>query len=140
MAGLSDVAENKLLDHIFGDPAWTITAPVYLALLVSTTGLETETGAGITSNAKEASYTGYSRTAIAAADMAAASGGSKTNSNPITCAGCSGGSAQNIVGFAICTASSGGDIIAWGTLPTVTVSPTQTPPTIAAGALTVTAD
>lgn len=130
MAGLSNAAENKVLDHLFGDGAYTVTAPVYLALCtVAVT--ESDTAATIT----EATYTGYARLAITAADMSAAASGAKTNANVLTFAACTAGSSV-VLGFAICTSASGaGDITFFGTLPAVTVSTTQTPATVAAGAL-----
>lgn len=134
MAGFSNVVENKVLDHIFGDGTYTVTAPVYLALCTVAVG-EADTGSTIT----EATYTGYSRLAIAAADMSAAAGGSKTNGNPLVFPACTAGT-STIIGFAICSASTGGDVILFGTLPSVVVSTTQTPATIAAGALVATLD
>ena len=134
MAGFSDAVENKVLDHVFGDGTYTVTSPVYLAL-TTVAVTDTMTGSTIT----EANYTGYSRLAINATDMNAASGGSKTNGNALTFPACTAGS-STVIGFAICSASTGGDVILYGTLPSVTISTTQTPATIAAGALTATLD
>lgn len=134
MAGFSDAVENKVLDHVFGDGTYTVTSPVYLAL-TTVAVTDSMTGSTIT----EASYTGYSRLAINATDMSAASGGTKTNSNALTFPACTAGS-STVIGFAICSASTGGDVILYGTLPSVTISTTQTPATIAVGALTATLD
>lgn len=133
MAGFSDVVENKILDHIFGDGTYTVTAPVYLAL-TTVAVTDAMTGSTIT----EANYTGYARLAIAATDMNAASGGTKTNGNALTFAGCTAGSSV-VVGFAICSALTGGDVIMSGSL-SLTVSTTQTPVTIAVGALVASLD
>lgn len=134
MAGFSDAVENKVLDHVFGDGTYTVTSPVYLAL-TTVAVTDSMTGSTIT----EANYTGYSRLAINATDMNAASGGSKTNGNALTFPACTAGS-STVIGFAICSASTGGDVILYGTLPSVTISTTQTPATIAVGALTATLD
>lgn len=135
MAGFSNAVENKILDHVFGDGTYTVTAPTYLALTTAAV-LETDTAASIT----EANYTGYARLAVAAADMSAAASGSKTNSNPLTFAACTAGT-STVIGFAIVSTSSGaGDVILFGTLPSVTISTTQTPATVAIGALVATLD
>lgn len=135
---MTNAVESKMLDHSFGDGVWTVGSPVYLAL-VTVPVVETDTAATIT----EAVYTGYARLPIAAADMSPAVNGSKTNANPLTFADCTAmpSGPQSIVGFAICSSASGaGDVIWYGTLPTVTISTTQTPATVAAGALVVTQD
>jgi hypothetical protein len=134
MPGFSNTVEQKILDAIFGGTAYTVTSPVYLAL-TTVAVTETDTGSTIT----EAAYTGYARKSIASADMGAATTSGKTNVNPITFAGCTAGT-STVVGFAICSASTAGDVILYGTLPSVVISTTQTPATIAAGALTATLD
>lgn len=137
MPGFSDYWELAVLDGVFGDPTTpTITAPVYLALCTVVPD-DTKTGATIT----EANYTGYARKAIAAADMSAAAAGSKTNSNALTFAACTGGS-STIIGWAICDASGtgAGNVLAWGTCTSTVVSTTQTPATVAIGGLVVTLD
>lgn len=134
MASFSDAVENKILDHVFGDGVYTVSSPVYLALC-TTVPTDTSTGSTIV----EATYTGYARLAIAATDMSAAATGSKTNSNALTFAACTAGS-STIVGFAVCSASTAGDVIMWGTVTSVTVSTTQTPATVAIGGLVATLD
>ncbi len=134
MAGMSNVVENKVLDHIFGDGTYTVTAPVYLAL-VTVAVVDTDTGSTIT----EATYTGYARLAIGAADMAVAASGSKTNTNALTFAPCTAGT-STVVGFAICSAATLGDVILYGTLPSTVVSTTQTPASISPGGLIATMD
>ncbi len=134
MASFSDYLENAVLDHIFGDGTLTITAPVYLALC---TTVPTDASTG--SNIVEANYTGYARKSIAAADMSAASSGSKTNGNAITFAACTNGT-STIIGWAICDASTNGNMLAWGTCTSTVISTTQTPATIAVGGLVVNLD
>lgn len=123
-----------MLDHIFGDGTLTITAPTYLALC-TTVPTDASTGSTIV----EANYTGYARKSIAAADMSASSGGSKTNSNAITFAACTAGS-STIIGWALCDASTTGNVLCWGTATSTVISTTQTPATVAVGALIVTLD
>jgi hypothetical protein len=134
MASFSDFLENAVLDHIFGDGALTVTAPVYLALCTSV-----PTDASTGSTIVEANYTGYARKSIAAADMSAAASGSKTNSNAITFAACTSGS-STIIGWAICDAATAGNVLCWGTCTSTVISATQTPATIAVGALVVNLD
>lgn len=135
MAGMSNAVENKVLDHLFDDTTFTVTGPVYLALTTVAVA-ETDTAASIT----EANYTGYARKAIASTDMSAAASGSKTNTNALVFADCTAGT-STVIGFAICTSSSGaGDILFFGTLTSTVVSTTNTPPTVAVGALVCTLD
>ncbi len=123
-----------MLDHLFGDPATTITAPTYLALC-TTVPTDASTGSTIV----EATYTGYARKSVAASDMSAAASGSKTNSAAITFAACTNGT-STIIGWALCDAATTGNVLCWGTATSTVISTTQTPATIAIGALVVTLD
>lgn len=135
MASFSDYWENAVLDGTFGDPTTpTITAPVYLALC-TTVPTDASTGTTIV----EATYTGYARKSVAAADMSAAASGSKTNSNAITFAACTA-SSSTITGWALCDAATVGNVLCWGTATSTVISTTQTPATIAVGGLVVTLD
>jgi hypothetical protein len=134
MASFSDYLENAVLDHIFGDGTLTITAPTYLALCTS---VPTDASTGTTIS--EATYTGYARKSIAAADMSAAAAGAKTNSNAITFAACTSGS-STIIGWALCDAATVGNVLCWGTATSTVISTTQTPATIAVSGLSVTLD
>jgi hypothetical protein len=135
MAGFSDAVENKILDHIFADG--TYAAPTPFAAL-GTGAISDSDVAATFGGTTEANYTGYTRVAIAAADMSAAASGSKTNSNPITFPACTASSA---VVIAWCVASAGparlaaGDVIIYGTCTSTTIDNTHTPPTLAAGGL-----
>lgn len=140
MAGFGDAAELKVLDSIFGDGTTNIyAAPTYLALLTAT-AVETDTGATVT----EANYTGYLRVSVAAADLSAAAAGSKTNGNVLTFPNCTASSAV-VTNFAMVAGTStarlnAGDVIMYGACSSVTVTTTQTPPTVAASALTFSLD
>lgn len=134
MASKSDYLENKVLDHCLGDGSFTMPAAVYLALC-TVVPTDASTGATIT----EANYTGYARKQIAASDLSAAASGSKTNSAAITFADCTAGS-STVVGFAIVDASTNGNVLYWGTVTSKTIDTSNTPATVAIGALVVTED
>jgi hypothetical protein len=136
MAGFSNQAELDVLDSVYGDGSVNIyTAPTYLALVTVAVG-ETDTAGTLT----EANYTGYARKATAAADMNAAAAGAKANGNSLVFAACTAGS-STIIGWASVTSSSGaGTVIVYGTCTSTVISTTQTPATIAVGALSVSLD
>jgi hypothetical protein len=134
-ASFSDYLENKLLDHIFNDASFTAPSP---ALGLWTSAL-TDASTGAT--AGEATYTGYARLSIAAADMSAAASGSKTNSNALTFAACTAGSSTiTFWGILDGTTTGAGNLLVWGTATSTVISTTQTPATIAVSGLVVTLD
>lgn len=134
MASKSDYLENQVLNHCLGDGAFAMPAAVYLALC-TVVPTDASTGSTIT----EANYTGYARKQIAAADLAAAASGSKTNSAIITFADCTAGT-STVIGFAICDALTLGNILYWGTVTSKVIDTANTPATVAAGGLVVTED
>lgn len=73
MPGLSNYAENKLLDHLLGGPQFTPPGSIWMALFKSDPG---EDGSGL-----EVSGNGYSRTQIT---FAAAIDGVCTNNAEVT--------------------------------------------------------
>lgn len=139
MAGFSDAVENKILDHLArGTTApYATPAPLYICLL--TTGAsDTSTSASLV----EANYTGYVRKQAPAADWAAASAGSIATSVQEAFAACTGGT-STVIGWAlspIAATAGAGDVVMYGTCTSVTISTTQTPATVAAGALSLTLD
>jgi hypothetical protein len=135
-ASKSNYLEDKNLDHNLGDGAFTMPTTVALALC-TTVPTDASTGATLV----EADYTGYAELAIAAADLSAASGGSKTNSAALTFAACTSGS-STIIGWALKDGTSigSGNVLYWGTATSTVISVTQTPPTVAIGGLVVTED
>lgn len=133
LASFSDYLENKVLDHVFGDGAYT-SPTAYVALC---TAVPTDASTGTT--IVEATYTGYARLIINAADMSAAASGSKTNSAALTFAACTAG-ASTIIGFAVCDALTVGNVLAWGTITSKVIDTSNTPATIQAGALVCTLD
>jgi len=133
MASKSDYFENAVLDAAFNDPAFT-EALLYMALC-TVIPTDASTGTSIT----EATYTGYARKLVAAADMNAAASGSKSNGAAITFAACTAG-ASTIIGFALCDALTLGNIHYWGTTTSKVIDVNNTPPTVAVGGLVVTED
>lgn len=137
MPGFSDAVEVKVLDDITGVTSYSVTAPTYLAL-TTVAVTDSMTAATIT----EASYTGYARKSVASADWAASvsGAGTKANTNSLTFAACTAGS-STVIGWALCSSSSGaGDVIMYGTCTSTVISTTQTPPTVAVGALSLAVD
>jgi hypothetical protein len=118
-AGLFDLFEQKVLDHIFTDPTWTPPTTLYVALSSST---PTEAGGSIT----EPSGGAYARVATTAADWSAASGTApavKTNTATLTfpTATADWASAANLTHALLCASLSGvttADFIAFGALAT----------------------
>jgi hypothetical protein len=79
-AGLCDLFEQKVLDHIFTDPAWAPSATLYVGLSSTT---PTEAGGNLT----EPATGSYARVATTATDWSAASGTApavKTNTATFT--------------------------------------------------------
>jgi hypothetical protein len=90
--------------------------------------------------AGEANYGGYAREAISGTNMSAAASGAVTNDVAITFPAVASGD-DTITHWMLCSSSSGaGDNIAWGTCTSTVVNTTQTPPTVAIGALDITLD
>jgi len=126
---------NKTIDHNMGRSAYTMPSNVYAALCTVAPS-KSSTGSTIT----EATYTGYARVKVNAADLNAASGGSMTNSADITWPEVQAGT-STVVAVAFCDASSAGNMLYYDSdVGSVAVSTTQTPPVIRSGSLTVTED
>ena len=135
MAGYSNAAEDIILDSSYGDGATNLwTAPTHLALTTSAVA-ETDTGSTLV----EPTYTGYARKTLAAADMSASSGGSKTNSAQQVFAACTAGS-STVIGWATTNNLTTGAVIFFGTATSTVISTTQTPPQIGVGGLISTLD
>lgn len=131
MAGsLSDYLENKLLDHIRGKTSYTMPT-VYVGLF---TAAPSDSGGGT-----EVSGGSYARKSTAGADWAAASGGSGANANDITFAAASA-SWGTVTHFGLFDASSGGNLLAWGSLTTSKAVGSGDTAKFAAGALVLTLD
>lgn len=114
MAGFTDIAEQKILDHVFTDAAWVPPSTWYIGLS-STVIADDGTGA------TEPSGGGYARVATTAADWSAASGttpASKTNTAALSfpIATLDWLAAANITDFGFYDASTAGTIYMIGKL------------------------
>ena len=135
-SGVSQYGMSHLIDHINGKTSFTMPTTVALALATAAP-TSTTTGATLT----EASYTGYAEVAIAAAGWNAATAATPsvgTNASTITFGNCTAGT-STLAGFMLKDSSTvgSGNALWYGTLTSVTISTTQTPPTIAASSLSV---
>ena len=129
----SEYLQNKTLDHNMGKAAFTMPATVYAALCTVTV-TETMTGSTIT----EATYTGYARVQVPASSLNSASGGQMTNSADIVWPNVQSGG-DTILSVAFLDAEVGGNLLYFDEdVDAIEVSTVQTPPTIKAGALTIT--
>jgi hypothetical protein len=136
MGSFSNDAENKILDHVVGGSDYARPATLHLALL-TTAPTDASTGSTIV----EANYTGYQRKAVTnnSTNFPAASNGLKSNGVEIVFDECTAGS-STVSHFAICDASSAGNVIAWGSLGTPRTYEAGVTPRIAIGDLQITLD
>ena len=105
MAGKSDYLENKILEHVLKNTAYTSPTTVYAALY---TAAPSDTGGGT-----EVSGSAYARTAIT---FGAAASGAIANSAAVEFPVASGGNWGTITHFGIFDASSGGNLLYWAAL------------------------
>jgi hypothetical protein len=108
MANLSNYAENKVLDHLFKNT--TYTSPTAYIGYFNNTITDDSVPTEVSGNA-------YARVEISN-KMGSASSGTITNTTAITFPAASGGEHGNITAIAIFDASTGGNMIAYGTLTT----------------------
>jgi hypothetical protein len=112
----------------------TFTAPaVFVMALMNAAPTSTSTGA---LGALEATYTGYSRATVVMQAATAATPSVAQNSATISFPGCTGTGATLLGFILVDNATTGaGNALWYGTLASVVVSTTQTPPTLPAGNL-----
>jgi|GEM_PF-4005179 len=132
----NNYSQRKLLDHLTGKTSFT--QPSFYLALCTVVPTDASTGANIT----EANYTGYARLNVAAASWVAASTAEPSethNTGSLTFAACTGGS-STIIGWAGCDSvtTAAGNALCWGSATSTVISTTQTPPTIADSALSIT--
>lgn len=135
-SGISQYGMSHLIDHIDGKTSFTMPTTVALALATAAP-TSTTTGATIT----EAAYTGYARVTIAGAGFNAATAATpsvSTNASTITFGNCTAGT-STLLGFMLADSATGGagNSLWYGTLTSTVISTTQTPPTVASGALSL---
>lgn len=129
MSGKSNYASNKVLNHAFGKTAWTMPTNLYVALA---TTLPTAATTGTT--IVEANYTGYVRLKLETSVIAESTAQKSTTNAKVEFAACTSGS-STVVGFGLIDASTVGNAVYWGSTTSTVISTTQTPATIASGAL-----
>jgi hypothetical protein len=139
-SGVSQYAMSRIVDHLNGKTAFTMPSVCAMALGIGTAPTSTSTGV---LGANEANYTGYGRQSIAAAGWNAATAATPsvgTNAGIITFGACTGGT-STLIGFILSDSATvnAGNALWYGTLTSTVINTTQTPPTIAAGALSVSA-
>ena len=137
--GISQYMMQKAMDHLVGKLSFTMPA-VVAAGLDTAAPSSTSTGA----SQAETAYTGYGTTRLTFStatfnSATAATPSVSLNAATLTFNGCTSGSASTLLGFTLndnATVGSG-NVLWFGGLTSTTISPTQTPPTIAAGALSL---
>jgi hypothetical protein len=136
----SDFLENELLDHVFGNAAYTAPTPLYVALLTdSNTGAQRD--AGTVTEVSTGSWTNYARLAVTnnATNFPAASGGAKSNGTDITFAAATIPSGTvTVTAVAIYDASTSGNIMGAASLTTPKIMSDSDVFVIAAGDLDIT--
>jgi len=136
MSQASDYLEDKLLDHVLRNTAFTSPTAVYVGLFTEGDSAGDNTDLleeGTLTN--EISGNGYARKA---ATFSAASGGSITTSGNITFDPASGGNWGTITHIAILDAASSGNVLFYGALTTSKTIEDGDTFQITAGNLTVT--
>ena len=133
-SGTSQYAMAKLIDHLNGKTAFTMPGTVAMALA---TAAPTSTTTG--STLAEATYTGYGRQTLAGSAFNAATAATPsvaTNVGTITFGNCTAGT-NTLLGFILADSATAaaGNALWYGTLTSVTISTTQTPPTVGAGVM-----
>lgn len=133
MAGsFSDFLELELLDHVFGNAAYSAPATLYVALYTAT---PSDSGGGT-----EVSGNAYARVAVTnnATNFPAASGGSKANGTAITFPQATPSGWGVVTQFGIFDASTSGNLLAWGDLTASKTVDALDTVSFAIGALTIT--
>jgi hypothetical protein len=139
-SGLSQYAQGMLIDHVNGKTSFTMPTKSSLGLWTSAV-----TVASTGSTAGELTYTTYARVASDGTGGTWASGWSAgsaadptvaQNASTITFAADTAGGGT-VTYFLVCNAQTTGSALWYGTVTSVVISTTQTPPTVASGALQV---
>lgn len=110
----SNYLENAMLDHVLGGGNYTRPATLYCALFLQSSAVG-EAGGGT-----EVSGTGYAREAITndATNFPAASGGAKSNGVVVDFGTVGAGGWGQVGSFGLFDASSGGNLLYYGSLGT----------------------
>lgn len=131
---MSNTTENDVLKAILQgtDISFRAGANLYLALFTADPG-----EAGVFTN--EATYTGYARVAMPKASSFTDGGSTFTNTNLVQFGQCTAGS-NTITHFALCTASTAGQVVVSGTLNSALNVSTGIQPQFSPASLSIGAD
>lgn len=129
MAGKSDYLENKILDHVLRNVAYTPPATVYVGLY---TAAPTDAGGGT-----EVSGNAYARKAAA---FGAASGGVSSNTGVITFDTPTPSGWGTVSHIGIFDAASAGNLLYWAPLAVSRTVLAGEPPFFAIGSITISED
>lgn len=136
MAGsFSDFLELELLDHVFGNAAYTAPGTLYIGLF---TAAPSDSGGGT-----EVSGGSYARQSVTnnATNFPAASAGAKSNGTVIQWAAAPTANWGTVVAFGIFDAVTAGNLLGWATLTTNrTINSGDGAPKFAIGDLDITLD
>lgn len=133
MSSFSNFLELELLDHVFGNAAYTAPGTLYFGLF---TVAPSDSGGGT-----EVTGGSYARVAVTnnATNFPAASGGAKSNGTAITFPAATA-AWGTVVAMGVFDASSGGNLLAWATLATAKTIASGDTPAFPAGDFDVTLD
>jgi hypothetical protein len=134
--GISQFYMHLVMDHMVGKTSLTMPPTVAMALCTANPA-STATGAA----QAEAAYTTYGRQTLIGTAFVAATTATPSvtlNASTITFGACTAGGAT-LLGFTLCDSATiaAGQLIWFGGLTSTVISPTQTPPTVAASALSL---
>ena len=135
MGSFGDFLELELLDHVFGNAAYSAPATVYVALYTVTPTDANASGTEVTGGS-------YARVAVTnnATNWPAASAGAKANGTAITFPAPTA-NWGTVVAFAIYDAATVGNELAWGALTVnKTINNGDAAPSFAVGDLDITLD
>jgi len=114
MSSFSNYLENKLIDHVFNNVAYTSPTTVYLAAY---TVAPDDTGGGT-----EVTGAGYARQAVS---FESASGGANANDAAVEYTA-DGGNYGDVVAIGYFDAATGGNLLAWDDFTGATIDDTDT--------------
>jgi hypothetical protein len=134
MGSFGDYLEDELLDHVFGNAAFTAPGTIHVAL---STADPLDDGSGLA----EPVGNGYARVAVTnnATNWPAASGGAKANGTAITFPTATG-SWGTLTHFALLDAGAGGNLLGHGSLTASRVVDSGETAEFAIGDLDITLD
>lgn len=136
-SGVSQYGMSHLIDHLNGKTSFTMPAAVAMCL-ATTAPTSTTTAVTIV----EAAYTGYTRVTLTGASWSNAATSATpsvaTNNGAITFPACTA-STSTLLGFMVADNATlaTGNSLWYGTLTSTVISTTQTPPTIATTAMSL---